>query len=134
MAHARKKTTGLYPRLDMTPMIDVVFQLLIFFVIAIKHEDILSKLTATRPAIKTDDTTVREVELIDIRVSSQGFVINGRPVSKAELDRRMEAFSIVSQSALVTIKCTADSPHAFLVQSLDICNKYGMTNLSIFSM
>jgi biopolymer transport protein ExbD len=52
----------------------------------------------------------------------------------AELDRQMERMSGFSKTAMVVIKCTADSPHAFLVQALDICNKHGMANLSIFSM
>ena len=38
------------PQLDMTPMIDVVFELIIFFVVTIKQEDIFSKLNANRPA------------------------------------------------------------------------------------
>ena len=36
------------PALDMTPMIDVVFELIIFFVVTIKQEDIFSKLNARR--------------------------------------------------------------------------------------
>ena len=38
------------PQLDMTPMIDVVFELIIFFVVTIKQEDTLSRLNANRPA------------------------------------------------------------------------------------
>ena len=41
------------PQLDMTPMIDVVFELIIFFVVTIKQEDIFSKLNANRPAPNT---------------------------------------------------------------------------------
>ena len=38
------------PKAEMTPMIDVVFQLMIFFIVTIKQEDIFSKLNANRPA------------------------------------------------------------------------------------
>ncbi len=130
MEHCRKDNRGLYPRLDMTPMIDVVFQLLIFFVVAVKQDDILSKLSAARP----DSGGAPGIELIDITVSAQGFFFNGRVMNQAELERRMEQYSRLSKSATVTIRCTADSPHALLVQSLDICSKHGMTNLSVFSM
>ena len=53
------------PQLDMTQMIDVVFELIIFFVVTIKQEDLFSKLNANRPAPSTgsatqsDDTTVK---------------------------------------------------------------------------
>ena len=52
------------PALDMTPMIDVVFELIIFFVVTIKQEDIFSKLNANRPAPSSgpsqgsDDTSI----------------------------------------------------------------------------
>ena len=36
MAYQRKRNKGETPKLDMTPMIDVVFQLLIFFVVTLK--------------------------------------------------------------------------------------------------
>ncbi len=134
MAYKRKENKGETPKLDMTPMIDVVFQLLIFFVVTLKQEDILSKLTAARPASDPKATPEKQLETINIIVAPQGFVFNGRPVRLNELDRQMERLAGFSKTSMVLIKCTADSPHAFLVQALDICNKHGMTNLSIFSI
>lgn len=135
MAYQRKQNKGDSPKLDMTPMIDVVFQLLIFFVVTLKQEDILAKLSAARPAPNTDEEVkIKDPELINVIVAPQGFILNGRPMRLPELDRGIERFSGYSKSAMVIIKCTADSPHAFLVQVLDVCNKHGMTNLSIFSM
>ena len=133
MAHRERDKAGLNPHLDMTPMIDVVFQLLIFFIVAVKQEDILSTLTAARPSVPSINQQT-PIDLIDVGVSSQGFTFNGRPVSKVELDSYLRRYSRVSRSAMVTIRCSADSPHAFLVQSLDICSKHGMANISIFSM
>ena len=134
MAYIKKQNQGESPKLDMTPMIDVVFQLLIFFIVTIKQEDILSKLSAARPAADKNAKSDKQPDLITIIIAPQGFVFNGRLVSNAELDRKIERYSRLSKTAMIVIKCTADSPHAFLVQSLDICNKYGMINLSIFSI
>ena len=135
MAYKRKKNKGESPKLDMTPMIDVVFQLLIFFVVTLKQEDILSKLSAARPAANPDDKVKeQQQDLINVIVAPQGFVFNGRPMRLPELDRSIERLSGYSKTAMVIIKCTADSTHAMLIQALDVCNKHGMTNLSIFSM
>lgn len=135
MAYKRHENKGESPKLDMTPMIDVVFQLLIFFVVTLKQEDILSKLEAARPAPNTDERIKdKQQDLINIIVAPQGFIFNGRPMRLPELDRSIERLSGYSKTAMVIIKCTSDSPHAFLVQALDVCNKHGMTNLSIFSM
>ncbi|MDR2850042.1 MAG: biopolymer transporter ExbD [Verrucomicrobiota bacterium] len=135
MAYKRRQNKGESPKLDMTPMIDVVFQLLIFFVVTLKQEDILSKLSAARPSPNPNpDVIDKQQDLINVIVAPQGFIFNGRPMRLAELDRSIERLSGYSKTAMVIIKCTADSPHAFLVQVLDTCNKHGMTNLSIFSM
>ncbi len=134
MAYERKRNKGEAPKLDMTPMIDVVFQLLIFFVVTIKQEDILSQLSAARPAPDKNAKPDKQPDLLNIIVAPQGFIFNGRPVSNTQLDRRVEQYSKLSKTAMIVIKCTADSPHGLLVQALDICNKHGMTNLSIFSM
>jgi len=134
MAYKRKQNKGEHPKLDMTPMIDVVFQLLIFFVVTLKQEDILSKLSAARPAPDPTAKPEKQLETINIIVAPQGFLLNGRPMRKEELDRQIGQFAAISTSAMVVVRCTADSPHAFLVQALDICNKHKMTNLSIFSM
>jgi len=135
MAYVRKRNKGESPKLDMTPMIDVVFQLLIFFVVTLKQEDILAKLSAARPAPNTNkDEVPKDDNLINIIVAPQGFIFNGRAVRLQELDKNIERLSGYSKTAMVIIKCTMDSPHAFLIQALDVCNKHGMTNLSIFSM
>ena len=135
MAYKRRHNKGEVPKLDMTPMIDVVFQLLIFFIVTLKQEDILSKLSVARPAPSTDEKLKENPpELINVVIAPQGFIFNGRAMRLNELDRGIERLAGYSKTAMIIIKCTADSPHAMLVQVLDVCNKHGMTNLSIFSM
>lgn len=124
------------PQLDMTPMIDVVFELIIFFVVTIKQEDIFSKLNANRPAPNTSSSATAEENdnQIKIDIGPGGFVFNSRGVSLKELDRNIKQLAATSKKSTVLVRCTMDSPHKFLVDALDTCNKYGMYNLSIFSM
>jgi len=132
MAQRRRSKTGEQPRLDMTPMIDVVFQLLIFFVVSLKHEDILSALKVARP--QGGPVEVRPVEAISITVRPGGFELNGAPVGLGTLQERLGRFATFSKSATVVIRCASDSPHAMLIQALDACSRHQMTNLSIFSL
>ena len=122
------------PTLEMTPMIDVVFQLLIFFVVTLKQEDILSRLMVARPAPDPEAIPDNQPQLLNILVHRGGFVFQGAPVTLDGLDRRVATYSKLSTTANVLVRCTLDSPHAYLVQALDVCSKYEMTNLSIFSM
>ena len=134
MAKRRTKREYENPTLEMTPMIDVVFQLLIFFVVTLKQEDILSRLIAARPAPDPDAVPENQPDLITIDVHKGGYIFRGTPLTYGGLDRRLERYASISTKANVIIRCTADSPHRYLVQVLDICNKHGMTNLSIFSL
>ncbi|MBQ4199436.1 MAG: biopolymer transporter ExbD [Kiritimatiellae bacterium] len=123
------------PKAEMTPMIDVVFQLMIFFVVTIKQEDIFSKLNANRPAPNAGSAQSEENDTqIKIDIGPEGVVFNTRGVSFKELDSHMKQLSKASTQSMVLVRCTLNSPHGFLVQVLDICNKYKMYNVSIFSM
>ena len=122
------------PKAEMTPMIDVVFQLMIFFVVTIKQEDIYSKLNANRPAPNQASSSESNDTQIKIDIGYSGLIFNGRGVRMNELRRNLKQLSATSKNATVLIRCTMDSPHGRLVDVLDACNQYGMRNLSIFSM
>ena len=122
------------PKLDMTPMIDVVFELMIFFIVTIKQNDIFSRLNANRPAPNSQQTNSQPTDQIKIDIGPGGFVLNGRGMSRKELRTNLKSLSATSRSASVLISCTMDSPHMFLVEALDMCHEFRMENLSIFSM
>ena len=130
------------PQLDMTPMIDVVFELIIFFVVTIKQEDIFSKLNVNRPAPassssseSSDDITVN----IDIGKRFDGhpngvILYNRREVLRPELDRYLRDIAKTSKKTPIIIKCADASPHKALIDVLEICYKNGLYSVSVFSM
>ena len=69
------------PQLDMTPMIDVVFELIIFFVVTIKQEDVFSKLNCNRPAPATGQASEKDDITVNIEIgrrydgSPQGVIL-----------------------------------------------------------
>jgi biopolymer transport protein ExbD len=140
MAKKRKgRNKGEAAKLEMTPMIDVVFQLLIFFIVTLKEEDILSHLDVSRPAPDPDATPEEKIDdLLTIEVGPTAWVMNGRPYNGvaglAALDRNLTRIASFSRSASVIIKCSGDSPHSSLVKLLNICSREGLANISVFSM
>ena len=123
------------PQLDMTPMIDVVFELIIFFVVTIKQEDIFSKLNANRPAPASSAAASEENDTqVKIDIGSGGLVFNGRMMNLKQFDQSMREISRTSKNSMVVIRCTFDSPHKYLVDALDTCSKYQMYNVSVFSI
>jgi len=135
MARKRSRKQADGATLEMTPMIDVVFQLLIFFIVTLKQEDILSHLDISRPA--PDPNTVPEEQiqdLLSIMVHKDGYVLQGKRVALSELDRQLTRLAKMSGDVSVVIKCTGDSPHSYLMKLLDVCAKSRLTNISVFSM
>ncbi|MBR1870937.1 MAG: biopolymer transporter ExbD [Kiritimatiellae bacterium] len=116
-------------------MIDVVFQLMIFFVITIKQDDIFARLNANRPAPGSGAASdAKEDSQIKIDIGPGGLLLNQRGMNSKQFDEGIAKLAKTSKDATVLVRCTLDSPHHFLVEALDVCNKYGMYNLSIFSM
>lgn len=128
------------PALEMTPMIDVVFQLLIFFVVTLKQASILGHLDVSRPSPDPSPPQVENPELIDIMVyneekfKGQGYTFKGKKVSLEEIDRLLSKVASMSKDTAIVIKCTGDSSHAKLVNVLDICAKSDLKKISVFSM
>ncbi len=134
------------PKLDMTPMIDVVFELIIFFVVTIKQEDIFSKLNVNRPApANSSSESVQEDEPCKIQVGrnfndpTKGvYVLNGREMKLDELDEYLRTTvagkSSKPEETPVIITCEMSSPHRGLVDLLDRCYKHRLFSISVFSM
>ena len=134
---ARKQQEN--PQLDMTPMIDVVFELIIFFVVTIQQEDIFSKLNANRPApasgsaSESSDTTVT-IEIGKGRDANGVLVYNKREMRRAEIDQNLREVARTSKKTPIIVKCTEDSPHKALVDVLDICYRNQLFSVSIFTL
>ena len=128
------------PALDMTPMIDVVFELIIFFVVTIQQEDIYTRLNANRPAPASNssssnesDTTVT-IEIGRGRDANGVLVYNKRETNRQELDMNLREVARTSKKTPIIINCTEDSPHKALVDALDICYRNELFSVSIFTL
>ena len=129
------------PQLDMTPMIDVVFELIIFFVLTIKQEDLFTKLNCNRPAPSTGPSKEEDSPNVTIEIgrrydgSPQGVILyNKREVKRTELDAALRDIARTSTKTPVIVKCTGDSPHKALVDVLDICYHNNLFSVSVFSL
>ena len=128
------------PQLDMTPMIDVVFELIIFFVVTIKQEDLFTKLNVNRPAPASSSSSSDEVTC-NIELgrrydgSPQGVIIyNKREVKRPELDSCLRDIARTSTKTPIIIKAAENSPHKVLVDVLDICYKHKLYSVSVFTL
>ena len=131
----RERRKGEAAKLEMTPMIDVVFQLLIFFIVTLRPEDIMGHLDISRPAPDPPITPEEQVQdLLNIIVYKDGYVLQGKRVALTELRRQLGTLARVSKKVSVVIRCVGDSKHSQLMMLLDICAQHNLKNISVFSL
>jgi biopolymer transport protein ExbD len=120
-------------KIEMTPMIDVVFLLLIFLLLATKPMDQLSRFATRRPAGVTVQPPPT-MPLLTIMVhEGNRFTLNGIPVTPVEMDRRLARIADYSTAPAVLIKSSDHAAHGGLVQAMDICYARNFTNVLLGS-
>ena len=132
--HKRRKRSnrGNAARLEMTPMIDVVFLLLVFFVVTVKPTDLLAKLDVSRPTAPSDVTT--PIPLLRIDVGENGYVVHGQRVTLATLRKRLSRIYATSPRATMVIASTDEAAHSLLIKLLNMCAAEHITNISLMSL
>ena len=137
MAHrrTRKRLAGIEAELSMTPMIDIVFQLLIYFILTFQPQDVMAHLDVFRPM--PDDEPREEMEtpnVLRVVIYPDGFTLNDRPMTLVNIERTLARLADIDRNQTVLIMATARSRHENLIDILDLCAKVGLRNLSVVSM
>jgi len=121
--------------LEMTPMIDIVFLLMIFFLVASKLDEddrsldvILPQASAAKPL------TSRPREFVINIDRAGGFYAGARPVPLAEL-RDLLAQSAADNPGRQTVILRADeeTAHKFVVAAMDACVQAGIDDYQVQS-
>jgi len=116
--------------LDMTPMIDCVFQLMIFFIVTIKMDDdsISEKIKLAQspngPAIekKAPGTMI-------IQVDDKGNILMGMAVCNEAALRGIIGYAvnrIGASQVVVLIRADAKTKHYYVRRVMDICTEKGI--------
>ncbi len=119
--------------LSLTPLIDVVFLLLIFFLVTSEFEEQERKLDIVLPsATSASPMTVKSKEfVVDINSSGKLFV-GGKSMSMDALEEMLQravADNPVNQS--VVIRADKEVPFQPVVSVMDLCNRTGVSDYSV---
>jgi biopolymer transport protein ExbD len=134
LKRARKRMEVDAAEIPMTPMIDVVFQLLIYFLWTIQPKDVIAHLDVFTPSPEnTQEQPDTPPKMIRVMIFPDGYTINDRPVNLKNLDMLLTKLASFDRSQTILIMCSSLSPHRMLVQVLDLCAKSGLNNLSVVS-
>ena len=118
---------------NLTPLIDVVFLLLIFFMVSTTFTK-ETHLEVDLPQA-SGDKSVSEEQVLEILITDQGnYSVNGKPLvnTQAEtLRRALKELSGDKRDMPLVITADAKTPHQAVVTAMDVSGQLGFSKLSI---
>lgn len=128
--HAKRRGKRGDVQIDLTPLIDVVFQLLIFFVLTATFQQNPS-FRVKLPKAKNREVT-SEPKAVVVEISPDGIIeIDKKRIDERELELRLCAAAQADASTAVNIKADQSTQHQYVVKVMDVAKGCGLERLGI---
>ena len=127
------KRSSVAGTLSLTPLIDVVFLLLIFFLVTSEFEEEERRLRIVLPTATTATPMTGKPREIVIDVDADGIVyLGGQPTSLENLEELLTA-AVAKNPTNQTAVIRADRATSFqpVVSVMDVCNRSGVSDYSV---
>ena len=113
--------------LDLTPIVDVVFNLLIFFALSLNFSEITSSLNIKLPKAKSSETLSEQQIIVSIEKNNKIY-INDKFLFFDEVKN-----FLISQDSTKTIVIKADETidHGYVVKIMDLIKSSGFEKIGI---
>ena len=118
------------PVIDVTPMIDIVFQLVLFFMVTTTF--------VTSPGIQVDlprssaQVVLSDNEDVNLWITAEGAVyLNETPVTLPALKAQLLAKAQQNPNTMVVIKADEGVSHGRVVAVMDLARNQGLSRLAI---
>lgn len=118
--------------LNITPLIDVVFLLLIFFMVSTTFQR-ESEITIELPE-SSGDVAKTEKKVIEISIDNQGrYFVNQRQIKDSNIKTLKKAISITrgeTKEPKLIISADKMTPHQSVVRAMDAARQLGLVHLT----
>ncbi len=119
--------------INLTPLIDVVFLLLIFFMVSTTF-DKDSRIKVELPQSATQDEKVEEKDVLTITIDVGGrFYVNDREVINTEIDTLKAAMTKAAAGRTelpLIIKADAKTPYQAVITVMDAASQLGFVHMT----
>lgn len=119
--------------LNLTPLIDVVFLLLIFFMVSTTFQK-ESEISLQLPKA-SDSATDTNTDSIEVVINATGrYYVNDQELVKSDAESLQAAlYSLIdgNRDIPLTIRADAQTPHQAVVTAMDAAGQLGMLRMSI---
>ncbi|MBE3132364.1 MAG: biopolymer transporter ExbD [Acidobacteria bacterium] len=127
-----RRRLELQSNLNLVPMVDVVFQLVLFFLVSTTFV-LAPGIKLTLPASGTAESVVMEQMVVTIVSKGEVYLNKERFESLGELGERVAQMpeSERKQVDAVIIEADQDVPYGLMVQGLDVLRQNGFKNVGL---
>jgi biopolymer transport protein ExbD len=116
--------------LNLTPLIDAVFLLLVFFMVTSVFVQ-ATQLKIELPIAENYDQIDQDKKL-SLLISSKGLLeFNGQIVSMGQLSTLIEAERLRSGSGTLIVTADADTPHGFVLDAMEMAVMAGVSKIDL---
>ena len=119
--------------INLTPLIDVVFLLLIFFMVSTSFTR-ETQIELELPKATGEPLDIKP-EMVEISVDASGnFYVNQQPLINSQIETVQKAITTVSEgdtSLPLIISADAKAPYQAVITAMDAAGKEGFTNIQM---
>jgi biopolymer transport protein ExbD len=120
------------PTLNLTPMIDVILTLVIFFMVATRFTDEEKAMGVKVPSVSTQGAISAAPEPKIVNVFSDGRILLGtQPVSLDDLTQQLVAARGQYHKVSVLVRGDRNTTHGRMTEVYDACRRAGITEVGI---
>ena len=124
---------------DSTPisaMIDIVFLLLIYFILTQKpiiEDTRLNFSPARRGKSAAQSSAISDFAFLEINENTETYLFNGQAISREQLPTYLNHIGKNNKETQLIIFCADNVKHADLVKALDLCRLSSLSNIIIMA-
>jgi biopolymer transport protein ExbD len=126
-------TPGEDARIELVPLIDVIFCILTFFLLAALQLTRQQAINVDLPKAKTGQTQMREMLIVSIDDFGQTY-IDQLPVNYQQLDRVIKSFRSTNPAGLMVLYAPQNAKYAKVVEVLDKLREVGGDRVALATL
>lgn len=131
------------PELDISPLIDVAFLLLIYFLVTTTLQKSEADLSLVLPGVEPSDSKEVKIDQMLVVIDSGGVILVNEEVSDSDpddrrlpnlterLSRYAAAAEVANTETQVIIDCHADAVGQRFIDVLNVCSRANIKNVSL---
>jgi biopolymer transport protein ExbD len=117
-------------RIDITPLVDMVFLLLIFFMLSTTFI-VTPGIKVNLPQASAEKVAQEKKEMQVVITEDNKVFVDRMPVDVGELEQRLMGVARQDPQTLIIIKADAKTLHGKVVEVMDIAKQSGLNRLAI---